>query len=184
MPAKLKKLEPKHHNAIRMKVEGRDHAEIAQALGFRKPTVNNWFSDPMVKAEVDAVQQRVGDLFEEKMASAGLKTLDVMTEMLEMPISSTYNEDGEPVERQYLTFAERMQIVDRFLERSEHTQKPQPFGEGNGEAAGLPPAIQAQLNMFSSMQPGELIEALAAIIGQKELPKAIESKPPKEAKAK
>lgn len=179
MPKKLKKLEPKHHTAVRLKVEGKTNGQIAIEIGVRKSTVNGWFTDPLLKDAVEDMQKRVGEIFADKLASSGLQTLDVMKQMLEMPLGGGIGEDGKPKEQEYLSFDQRMQIIDRFLDRNPHTNPPgRGDGGEDGNGSALPPGIQAQLNILSGMNPGELMELLGSIVSghAPPKPKAIETK--------
>lgn len=166
MPHKLKKLEPKHHIAVRLKVEGKTNDQIAKEIGVRRATVNSWMTQELIKEAIDSLQDRIGEVFAEKIASSGLQTLDVMKQMLEMPIRAP---DGDgPAE--YLTFDQRMQIIDRFLDRNPHTARVQNGNGEGGEGAALPPHIQATLNLISGKNPAELVEMLQAIVGGKGAP--------------
>lgn len=49
MPHRLRELQPRHHAAIRMRIEGRSTEHTSRALAVRPRTLYIWFSDPLVK---------------------------------------------------------------------------------------------------------------------------------------
>jgi hypothetical protein len=70
MSEHLRSLGPRHHAAIRLKLDGASGSEIANALDVETRTVYLWMGDPLVKDELARQLDRVGDEFARELALA------------------------------------------------------------------------------------------------------------------
>jgi hypothetical protein len=77
MPHRLLELQPRHHAAIRMCIEGRSTEQISRALEVKPRTLYIWFSDPLVKRELAEQLQRFNEIFAERYAAVCLAAIDV-----------------------------------------------------------------------------------------------------------
>src|SRR5215213_10581956 len=66
----LQVLGPRHHAAIRLKLDGASGREIADALDVQTRTVYLWMGDPLVKEELARQLDRIGDVFAREIALA------------------------------------------------------------------------------------------------------------------
>jgi hypothetical protein len=57
----LRTLAPRHHHAIRLKLDGASGREIAETLGVETSTVYLWMGDPLVKDELARQLERISD---------------------------------------------------------------------------------------------------------------------------
>lgn len=78
--AVIKNLNPTHLAACRMRAEARKNKDIAAELGVKERTLHLWFSQEVFKAEVSRLLQNVDEAFTERMASAGLRAIEELTE--------------------------------------------------------------------------------------------------------
>lgn len=76
MGNKLVELHPQHHAAIRLRLEGKKADEIAEELEVTLRTVHIWFSDPLVKNQMNELVARSNEIFAEKMALGGIVGMD------------------------------------------------------------------------------------------------------------
>jgi hypothetical protein len=77
----LQKLNTQHRAAARLKAEGANIARIHEELGVAISTLHRWFSDHLMKAEVQRLQGRIEDVFVERKATAGLRALTELSEL-------------------------------------------------------------------------------------------------------
>ena len=66
----LQVLGPRHHAAIRLKLDGASGREIADALDVQTRSVYLWMGDPLVKEELARQLDRIGDVFAREIALA------------------------------------------------------------------------------------------------------------------
>jgi hypothetical protein len=86
VPHRLRKLQARHYVAIGMRLDGRSSEAIAEALGVKLRTVYIWFSDPLVKTELDSQQRELRRRFREKIAEAALAGASVLADVAQEPI--------------------------------------------------------------------------------------------------
>lgn len=72
MAKPLHQLGPRHHRAVALRIAGESPQSIADSLGVERRTVYLWFSDPMVKEEVQRRVALVGRLVDEQLAVRAL----------------------------------------------------------------------------------------------------------------
>jgi AcrR family transcriptional regulator len=70
MAKHLKELGPQHHAAIRLRAAGTSPEEIAEELGVHRETVYVWFSDPLVKAELNKEIELINERLADRLAAA------------------------------------------------------------------------------------------------------------------
>lgn len=85
MPRALQKLDERHRLAARERVKGRSNGEIATLLGCRKRTVELWFMDSLVKAEVRRLSEAVEKELTTQLAAAGFAALDALVHLVTLP---------------------------------------------------------------------------------------------------
>lgn len=85
----LQKLEPRHRAAVRLKILGKRNDFIAEELGVQKRTLEVWFSDPIIKAELAEQLERVDLLFAERLVSSSMLGLDKLEELLQLQVNGT-----------------------------------------------------------------------------------------------
>lgn len=85
---------------------------IADALGVERRTVYLWFSDPLVKAEMNARGHDMTSLLLERLADHALAALATLRHTLEMPLDSDT-----------LTAEQKLEVVREILDRCAYTAK-------------------------------------------------------------
>jgi hypothetical protein len=70
MPKPLQQLSPRHHIAVNLRLAGASPEQITTQLGVERRTVYLWFSDPLVKAQLDAQAHNVAYLLAEKLSDS------------------------------------------------------------------------------------------------------------------
>jgi hypothetical protein len=85
MPHRLTALAPRHHAAIRMKIDGAPGVAIAETLDVELRTVYLWMSDPLVKQELARQLERVNESFAQRLAIAALQGLEALRDLVEEP---------------------------------------------------------------------------------------------------
>lgn len=133
----LQKLEPRHYQAIRSRIEGRTNREIAQELQVRVQTVERWFSSPVVKDALQEQLARINEIFASRMATIGVRALDKLLEMVEEP------HQGD------ITPSMKLEILSMALQYSIPRQP------DNGNGSG--PAVGVNINNFGSLTDEQLI---------------------------
>lgn len=106
MPRRLTALGPRHHAAIRRKLDGASGTEIAQAVGVERRTVYLWMGDPLVKEELERQLLRVHDEVAARLAAGAVVALEQLVAIVERPL----NRDPDPMER----IAAAREILDRY----------------------------------------------------------------------
>jgi hypothetical protein len=86
MNERLQALGPRHHAAIRLKLDGASGSEIADALDVQTRTVYLWMGDPLVKEELARQLDRIGDEFARELALAATTALAELRKMAELPV--------------------------------------------------------------------------------------------------
>ena len=102
----LHQLSPRHYKAVALRIAGESPQSIAESLGVERRTVYLWFSDPLVK---DEVQRRCGDianLITERVADHTLRALDWLGEVVELPLDS-----------ESLTVNQKLEVIREILDR-------------------------------------------------------------------
>jgi hypothetical protein len=138
---RLSKLEPIHYAAIRLKIEGRRPPQIAEELDVALHTVHIWFSEPLVKDEVQKQLERVNEIFAERLASASLSGLEVLLEIAQVP-----RDPDMPV-----SDALRMEAAMEILDRYPLTRK-----QGNGQGNTLNVNVSGMSDMQLLQRAREL----------------------------
>lgn len=109
---RLKKLEPVHHAAARMRVEGRSADDISVELNVAKRTVYMWMSDDLVRTEISTLLERVNEVFSEKIAESAMVGLVELTNIVKMPLT----DNTLPVE-------DKLEALRELLDRTQHLTK-------------------------------------------------------------
>lgn len=143
---RLTKLSPRHLAAIRLRIEGRDNAFIAEQLGVSNRTLHLWFSDPMIKEEMKRQLDAVHERFAESMANAAFRGINALVGMIEKPAATPDISDSMRLE------AVR-ELLDRHAETARIADK---VGAGSGGGAGQVNFFQ----LFAKMPDDALAEYL------------------------
>src|SRR5262245_16968305 len=106
MSEALHALGPRHHAAIRLKLDGASGREIAEALDVQTRTVYLWMGDPLVKDELARQLDRIGGEFAKELALAASTALAELRKMAELPV------DGPIGATEKLSCIQ--EILDRF----------------------------------------------------------------------
>jgi hypothetical protein len=101
----LRSLGPRHHAAIRLKLDGASGSEIADALDVQTRTVYLWMGDPLVKEELARQLDRIGDEFTRQVALAANTAITELRKMAELPVEG-------PLET-----SEKLAVIQQILER-------------------------------------------------------------------
>lgn len=117
----LTKLAPIHEQAIRMKLMGSSHDEVCTELGIKKRTLYLWMADPIVKAKMTELVDRIEEEFTRQMASLGMAATSALLDMVK--------EDHQGV----LTPGQRLDVIREILNRIPAFQK---VGVGEGDGGG------------------------------------------------
>ncbi len=145
MSRKLKRLSDHHHAAIRMKVEGLPASEIAQRMDTSVQQVYLWFSDPMVKEEIERVRGRIFDLFAERMVDITMRAFHQLEKLADLE-----------VEDSTVSVEQKLEILREILDRNPMTQKPVPERAGASLSHAPPPNVS----------DAELIQQFRAAVGE------------------
>ncbi len=113
----LRALAPRHHAAIRLKLDGASGGAIAERLGVETRTVYLWMGDPLVKQELARQLERIGDEFARQLALAGVVGISQLTEAVQLPL------EGPITAEQKLAFIR--EALDRFERLSGHARAKQ-----------------------------------------------------------
>ena len=106
MPHRLTALGPRHHAAIRMKIDGASGHAIADALGVELRTVYLWMSDPLVKEELGRQLRRVDEAFAQQLALGALQGLEALRGLVHGPVA-------EPIDPR-LRLQAACELLDRY----------------------------------------------------------------------
>ena len=117
---RLQELGPKHHAAVRMRLEGQSNKQIAEHLDVKERTLHVWFSDQLVKDELESQLNRVNEVFAERLATNAMAGLDSMKELLEVPLR-----DAD------VSYSSKLEAVSDMLDRNPATAKVGANREGN-----------------------------------------------------
>ena len=112
VPHRLSELQPQHHAAIRLRVEGRSTEEICEQLGVEKRTVYLWFSDPLIKAALADQVARVNELFAERLAAASVRAIEELIFMARQPTLGPLTPDV------------KLKVLREILDRAAPAQQP------------------------------------------------------------
>jgi AcrR family transcriptional regulator len=82
---RLQRLNTQHKAACRLKVEGRTIDYISEHLGVAPRTLHVWFSDDLVKEEIERILGDVDDLFKRRLAESGFTALDELNRFAALP---------------------------------------------------------------------------------------------------
>jgi len=111
MSEHLRALGPRHHAAIRLKLDGASGIDIADALDVQTRTVYLWMGDPLVKQELGRQLDRIGEEFARQLALAAAVGLNELRKMAELPV------DGP------LTVSEKLAFIEAILDRYSELDK-------------------------------------------------------------
>jgi AcrR family transcriptional regulator len=111
----LHQLSPRHHQAVALRLAGERPQAIADSLGVERRTVYLWFSDPLVKQEVDRRVRDVAALLTERLADHTLSALDRLGEVVDLPLDATS-----------LTVAQKLEVIREILDRCAYTVRVPP----------------------------------------------------------
>ena len=110
MPQHLRTLAPRHHLAIRLKLDGASGREIAERLGVETRTVYLWMGDPRVKRELSRQLERISDEFARQLALAAIAGISQLSEAVQLPV------EGPITPEQKLAFIrEALDRAERFF---------------------------------------------------------------------
>jgi AcrR family transcriptional regulator len=80
--------------AVMMRLDGRTPDQIAENLGVQRRTVYLWFSDPLVKAELESEHAQLSNRLREKIATAAVAAVDALREMIATPIEGPISDEA------------------------------------------------------------------------------------------
>jgi Homeodomain-like domain len=112
MAKPLHQLSPHHHQAVALRLAGERPQAIAQTLGVERRTVYLWFSDPLVKDELERRSRDLAKLITERLADHTLAALSRLREIIELPVSP-----------ESLTPAQKLEVIREILDRCAYTVK-------------------------------------------------------------
>ena len=115
MAKPLHQLGPHHHQAVALRLAGERPQVIAESLGVERRTVYLWFSDQLVKDELERRSRDLARLITERLADHTLAALSRLREIIDLPLSSTS-----------LTAAEKLEVIREILDRCSYTVKEPP----------------------------------------------------------
>jgi hypothetical protein len=115
---KLRALAPRHHTAIRLKLDGASGSEIAETLGVERRTVYLWMGDPLVKQELGRQLEHISDEFARQLALAAMAGISELGDAVQLPIEGP------------ITPEEKLAFIRETLDRFERF-----FGQPPREAA-------------------------------------------------
>ncbi|PZR69032.1 MAG: hypothetical protein DLM63_02910 [Solirubrobacterales bacterium] len=110
MPKPLLQLSPHHRQAVAMRLMGESSRRIADQLGVQLRTVYLWFSDPMVKHELEVRSEQLTDGIVDRLAGHTLAALDRLRAVIEMPM-----------DRDTLTPEMKLMAIREILDRCQYT---------------------------------------------------------------
>ncbi len=110
MARPLHQLSPRHHKAVALRIAGESPQSIAESLGVELRTVYLWFSDPLVKDEVQRRCRDVADLVSERLADHTLSALERLGEVIDLPLDT-----------ESLTVAQKLEVIREILDRCAHS---------------------------------------------------------------
>lgn len=93
-----------------LRIAGESPQSIAESLGVELRTVYLWFSDPLVKDEVQRRCRDIANLTSERLAEHTLSALDRLGEVIELPLDT-----------ESLTVAQKLEVIREILDRCAHT---------------------------------------------------------------
>ena len=71
-----------------MRIEGRSTDEICEALEIQPRSLYIWFSDPLVKAELNRQLDRINEVFAQKLAETAVSGLTALAEIASTPVGN------------------------------------------------------------------------------------------------
>jgi len=74
----LRKLDVRHCEAISMKLDGLHYNEIAEKLGVSQQTVKQWFTEPIVKAQVAELTRESMDAIKAKLVKGAKSAAETL----------------------------------------------------------------------------------------------------------
>ncbi len=107
MAKALHQLSPRHHQAVALRLAGESPRSIADSLGVERRTVYLWFSDPLVKQEVERRVRDVATLISERLADHTLSATDRLVEIVDLPLDT-----------ESLTVPQTLEVIREILDRS------------------------------------------------------------------
>ena len=110
MAKPLHQLSPRHRQAVALRLAGERPQAIADSLGVERRTVYLWFSDPLVKEELERRSRDLARLITERLADHTLAALSRLREIIELPVSP-----------QSLTPAQKLEVIREILDRCVYT---------------------------------------------------------------
>ena len=112
MAKPLHQLSPRHHQAVALRLAAERPPGIAESLGVERRTVYLWFSDPLVKEELDRRGRDVARLITERLADHTLAALSRLREIIELPLDA-----------KSLTPAQKLEVIREILDRCVYTAR-------------------------------------------------------------
>lgn len=88
-----------------MRLEGRPTRDICDALEIQARTLYIWFSDPLVKDELDRHLAQINELFAERIAGVAMQGLSAVADIAAAPVD-------EPV-----SWETKLEAIRMILER-------------------------------------------------------------------
>ena len=115
MAKPLHQLGPHHRQAVALRLAGERPQVIAESLGVERRTVYLWFSDQLVKDELERRSRDLAKLITERLADHTLAALSRLREIIELPL-----------DRASLTPAQKLEAIREILDRCVYTVKEPP----------------------------------------------------------
>lgn len=132
MPNPLKKLEARHKAACRMRIEGKDNAYIAAALGMSKRTLEYWWCDDLIIDYLQTLATNVENEFAVQLATAGMTAVQELTRML------TLDDPADEAISYSQKLAVARELMDRTPALARVTDRPQdPSGGRDGDTTNI-----------------------------------------------
>jgi hypothetical protein len=112
MAKPLQQLSPRHHQAVALRLAGERPQSIADSLGVERRTVYLWFSDPLVKNELERCGRDVAKLITERLADHTLAALSRLRELVDLPLDTTS-----------LSAEQKLEVIREILDRCIYTAR-------------------------------------------------------------
>jgi hypothetical protein len=125
-----------------MRIAGASGQQISEELGVKRRTVYLWFSDPLVKGELESQLEDISALLCEKLVANAMRALDAIEELLRKPVPDTIDVET------------KLSVIREILDRNPWTAK-----NGSNVRAGA-----ETTNKDARLSDEELIERLESLV--------------------
>jgi hypothetical protein len=125
-----------------MKIAGASGQVISEELGVERRTVYLWFSDPLVKREMDSQLRDISALLTERLVANAMRALDAIGDLLRQEVSG-------PVDAPTM-----LEVIREVLDRNPWTAKRDHGATPTGPA-----------RRYADLTDQELVDELNGLLG-------------------